>query len=42
MNSGFIRSSTEDMFRKKSHFDLRRTTIPDIAYKPIRRTGFPG
>lgn len=40
MNSGFIRSSTEDMFRKKSRFDLRCTTIPDIAYKPIR-IGFP-
>lgn len=30
------------MFRKKSHYDLRCTAIPDIAYKPIRRIGFHG
>jgi len=41
MNGGFIRSSTEYVFRKTSHFDLGCTSIPDIAYKPIRKIGFP-
>lgn len=37
MNGGFIKSSTEYMFRKSSHFDLGCTAIPDTVYKPIRR-----
>lgn len=35
MNSAFIRNSTEYIFRKKSHYDLRCTITPDIAYKSI-------